>query len=259
MLTTFGRSVAGLAAGMILGSQTLAQTQAADPRAFTATAVQTLPDGTEQVGMIAKSGKNMRMESVVNGQKAIQIMRGEEGLAYFLDPQALTFFVVNDPSVTEAVAGASDPCPPQAQAQAMQIRCIQNGTDKVSGVTVQRYEIQGPQDQAPSVVLWDPGRRRSLGQTWPDGSSLTMAFQAMETIDGREVEHWTSSFQAQGQPAAMGDWWFDSNLIVVVREDLPGGISRRLTNIYAGPVDPAMFLPPQGWTQVQPPQQQTGQ
>lgn len=257
MLTPLVRPLVGLAVALVLTGQALAQAEPADPRAFTATAIQSMPDGSEQVGMIAKSGKNMRMETELNGQKSIQIMRGVEGIAYVLDPQALTYFEIHDPSVTQAVSGATTPCPPQAQA--MQISCVQNGTDKVSGVTTTRWEIKSPQEAQPTVVLWDAGRRRALRQDWPDGSSLVMAFQAMEQMEGRDVEHWTSAFQAPGQPAAMGDWWFDSALIVVVKEVLPGGITRRLTNIYAGPVDPAMFLPPQGWTQTAPPAQQPGQ
>ncbi len=253
MLNVSFKPVAGLIAALALGGTAVAQSDAADPRAFTAAAVQTMPDGSEQVGRIAKSGQNMRLETEAMGQKTIQIMRGAEGLAYLLDPQSQTYYEIRDPSVTEAVSGAATPCPPAAQAQAMQIRCVQNGEDKVSGVTTQRWEIQAPQDARPTIVLWDAGRKRALRQDWPDGSSLVMTFQAMENVESRQVEHWTSAFQTPNQPAVNGDWWFDAELLVVVREDLPGGVSRHLKDIVVGPVDPAMFLPPEGWQAAAPP------
>ncbi|MCP5037016.1 MAG: hypothetical protein GY945_05375 [Rhodobacteraceae bacterium] len=250
--------IAAFALTSLTGQASGQNTANEDDRAFVASAVQTMPDGGEQVGRIMKSGQNMRLEIQADGQTSIQIMRGAEGIAYLVDPQTQTYGEIRDPSVSQAVTGASNPCPSEAEMQATGLICELMGQGKVSGVVTQHWEISMPQTQGKTMVEWDTGRRRALSQTWPDGTSQVMTFQAMEQMEGRSVEHWTSATQSPGQPAALGGWWFDAGLRVVLREEIPGGIVRQLTDIKVGPVDPAMFLPPQGYTQIQPQMQQQG-
>ncbi|HGG04192.1 MAG TPA: hypothetical protein ENK28_01945 [Aliiroseovarius sp.] len=250
---------AGFGLAVTLTSAFAQTPEAPDNRAFSATAVQTLPDGSEQTGRIAKSGQNMRIEMQVNGLTSIQIMRGAEGVAFLVNPQTKTFAEIRDPSIARAVSGASNPCPSAAEMQATGVVCELNGDGRVSGIVTQRWEIRAPNSDGVTVVQWDTGRRRALAQTWPDGTSLTMEFQAMQEIEGRQVEYWTSALQIPDQPASLGAWWFDAKLRVILREEMPGGVSRVLKDIKVGPVDPAEFLPPQGYQLVQPQQAGTGQ
>ena len=234
-------------------TRSLAQTPAAPmPPDFAATAVQILPDGTEQVGKIMKSDGNMRIEMTANGATSIQIMRGGDAIAYLVDPQSRTYAEFRDPSVAQAVTGASNPCPSEAEMQASGLSCTQVGEGLVSGIITQTWEITAPQAPAPMVIEWDSGRRRALSQSWPEGTSMTLTFQSMQEVEGRQVEYWSSSFQPAGQAAIIGGWWFDPELLVVVREDMPGGVTRVLKDIRIGPLDPALFLPPPGFTRVDP-------
>ena len=57
--------------------------------------------------------------------------------------------------------------------------------------------------------------------------------------------------QSPTQPAALGGWWFDANLRVVIREEMPTGVMRQLKDIQVGDVDPALFLPPEGFEVVE--------
>ncbi len=248
------RPIAAALALVFLAGPVLAQAPAAPATpSFAATAVQTMPDGSEQVGRIMKSAGNMRIElQGPNGQSSIQIMRGAEGVAFLIDPQSRTYAVINDPSVASAVSGAVDPCPPRAQMQAAQMTCARVGEGQVSGITTQTWELTSPQIEGVMRIEWDAGRKRALSQTWPDGTTMQMTFQAMQELEGRQVEYWSTSLQVPGQPAAIGGWWFDPALLVVVREENPGGLTRALRDIRVGDIDPALFLPPQGYTQVEP-------
>ncbi len=76
---------------------------------------------------------------------------------------------------------------------------------------------------------------------------MSMSFNAMVDLAGRQAEYWTIDYTTPGQAPLSTGWWFDPTLRVVVREDLPGGGSRRLEDIQAGPVDPALFEAPAGW------------
>jgi len=246
------RNAAALAFALF-ASPVLAQTPTAPTTpSFAATAVQTLPDGSEQAGRIMKSAGNMRIElQGPNGQSSIQIMRGGDGVAFLVDPQSRTFAVINDPSVANAVAGATDPCPPPAEMQAAQMTCEHVGEGMVSGIVTQTWELKAPKIEGAMRIEWDTGRKRALSQIWPDGTAMTMTFQAMQEMQGRQVEYWSTSLQVPGQPAAIGGWWFDPALLVVVREENPGGVTRSLRDIRVGALDPALFYPPQGYTQVE--------
>ena len=246
-----GLGVALLAAPLVAQNATEAPV-APTPPAFSATAVQILPDGTEQLGRIMKSGTNMRIEMQAGGGTSIQILRGAEGLAYLVDPQTRTYAVIRDPSVAHAVAGASDPCPSPAEMQSAQMTCEQVGQGNVSGIVTQTWELKSPQIQGAMRAEWDTGRRRALREEWPDGTTMTLTFQAMQEVGGRPTEYWQTALKRPDQPAVIGGWWFDPELLLVVREEVPGGITRVLKDIRVGPIDPAAFEPPQGYRQVEP-------
>jgi len=82
---------------------------------------------------------------------------------------------------------------------------------------------------------------------------VQMTFLEMQEIEGREAEHWVTEFSRQGDATLRNEWWFDPELKLVLRETLPGGIRRYLTNIVVGPVDPGQFEVPDGWQRVETP------
>ena len=76
---------------------------------------------------------------------------------------------------------------------------------------------------------------------------MAMQFKSMQTLNGRAAEYWAIETTTPGRDPMIGGWWFDPELRVVVREELPGGEVRRLENIIVGAVDPVAFTVPQGW------------
>ncbi len=241
---------ASLAAALPVQAQ---QTGTADPAApaplsYRATAVQGRAGQGETSGTVIKSGQNMRLEYTRDGRQVIQILRPTDGVMYILDPQARSYIEITGQSIPVTAENAyTTPCPDQQPASDT---CQLIGTDVVSGINVERWAIATGADSKPLVILWDSTRRRALRQDFPDGSAMIMAFKAMEVIDGRNAEHWTIEITAPGQPVQSGDWWFDPELRLVLREDLPGGETRRLENIVVGPVDPSAFEVPAGWQKV---------
>ncbi len=212
-------------------------------------AVQTTPEQPDQIGQIFKSGSNMRFEYRQNGSTLVKILRPTEGIVLMLDPQTQTYIEFIGPAVSSDVAdGPTSPCP-EATPEAEGLMCERAGGDtSVYGVQVERW-LLGYAQQQPQVILWDPLRRKALRHEFPDGSLMRMAFNAIVDLAGRDAEYWTIEYTASNQvPLTLG-WWFDPSLRVVVREDLPGGGSRRLENIQAGPVDSALFEAPVGWQQ----------
>lgn len=217
---------------------------------YSATAIHGLPGRDETSGKIVKSGQNMRLEFDQGGQSVIQILRPTEGLMYVLNPRDKTYFEVRSQAMPAAkTEGYTTPCPDAAQ----MARCERIGADSVSGIAVERWALASKSQSRPLIILWDSTRRRALRQEFPDGSVMAMHFQTMQDLNGRMTEHWGIKITLKGQPANTGSWWFDPELRLVVREDLPGGEIRRLEDIVVGAVEDAVFSPPEGWQKQPPP------
>jgi hypothetical protein len=237
--------ISALILALTAGTASLAPAQQAPAtQPYSATAIHAFPGQPETSGQIVKSGQNMRLEFDQNGARVVQILRPADGVMLILNPATRTYVEIRGPSVpAPASDGYTSPCPDQGTGP----QCQLIGTDTVSGIAVERWQIASQPQAKPLIILWDATRRRALRQDFPDGSAMAMAFKAMEDINGRKTEHWTLRLTAPGQPDQNGDWWFDPELRVVVREDLPTGETRRLENIVVGQVDAGAFQVPQGW------------
>lgn len=223
-------------------------------RTYSATAIHSIPGQPETSGTVIKSGENMRLEFDQNGQHIIQILLPQQGVMYILEPQSQSYQELRGQAVP-ATAGAANAVPCTARSNLAV--CEQVGSDIVSGIRVERWVLASQPQTQPLTILWDPTRRQALRQDFPDGSSTAMRFLSMETLNDRPVEHWAIETRATGREPLTGGWWFDPELRVVVREELPGGEIRRLDNIQIGAVDPQVFQVPEGWQKRDPETPQT--
>jgi hypothetical protein len=232
------------------------QAQTAPPP-YAAEALYRAADGSESAGRVIKSGADMRLEFTQAGKPVIQIIRRAEGVMYVLDPATRSWFEVRgaaDP--TAANPGYAPPCETDSQAQGLTCRFIGNETS--SGISAEVWEVSQPGQPQPSRVLWDGARRRALRQDYPDGTVMALAFIAMEELGGRRAEHWSLTVTQPGQAPRVGSWYFDPELRVELREELPTGELRSLENITVGAIDASAFQVPEGWTQIVPPNAPAG-
>jgi hypothetical protein len=242
------RALGALVLSLGLAGAALAQTSA--PPDYAARAVHQLPDGTVTTGSVVKSGPDMRLEYNENGRDMVQIIRRAEGVSYFLDPAAKTYAEIRGaPAPDPTGAGYMPPC----QEGDPGVNCSYKGTEVISGITAEVWEISVSGQPGATIILWDGARHRALRQAMPDGSVMRMAFQAMVELSGRPVEHWSVTYEAPGQPAQSGAWYYDPELRLEVREEMISGAVRALEDIRVGPVDPALFEVPAGWTKLEPP------
>ena len=228
----------------------VAQTaEAPAPKMYSATATSQLAGQPDRIGHIVKSASNLRLEFDNQGQPVAQIIRPALGLIYFLNPEDKTYVELRGPVVQEPPVDAyTPPCMPDGGSV-----CRMIGQAVASGIKTERWMIGAPQQSGPVIVLWDPTRRTALHEDFADGGTMTKTFAAMEDVAGRKTEKWTIRMVRPGQEAVTGDWWFDPEIRAVVRENIPGGEVRTLTDITVGPFDATLFAVPEGWTQKQPP------
>jgi hypothetical protein len=242
------RALGALALSLGLTGAALAQSSA--PPDYTARAVHQQPDGSATSGLVIKSGPDMRLEYSENGRDVVQIIRRAEGVSYFLDTATQTYAEIRGtPAPDPTGAGYLPPC----QEDDPDLACTFVGTEVISGITAEVWEIAVSGQPDATTILWDGARHRALRQSMPDGSVMRMAFLAMVEMSGRAVEHWSVSYETPGEPAQAGAWYYDPELRLEVREDMASGAVRALEDIRVGPVDPALFEVPSGWTKLDPP------
>lgn len=251
-----GKTIAGhltaVALACLVSAQATAPVAAQNSiPAYSADAVYRAPDGTESTGRVVKSGSDMRLEFTEAGRAVVQIIRQAEGRMYVLDPATRSYFTVQgEPDPQAGSAAYEAPC--DTTAPGMTCRFL--GNEVTSGITAEVWEIGQPDDPTKvSRILWDGARHRALRQEYPDGTVMALTFQAMVQIEGRNVEHWAITVTVPGQAPLSGAWYYDPELRVELREELPTGETRSLRNIVVGPVDPSAFLVPAGWSETSPP------
>ena len=223
--------------------------QSTPVQSYSATAVHEVPGQPGTTGTVTKSGQNMRLEFEQNGRQIIQILLPEQGVMYILEPTTRTYMEMRGQAVPATLgAGSATPCNDQSKLAV----CQRVGTDTVSGIQVEQWLLASQPQTKPLSILWDPTRRQALRQDFPDGSAMVMSFKDMQTLNGRATEHWIIQTEAPGRETLIGGWWFDPELRVVVREELPGGEVRHLEDIQVGAVDGSAFQLPEGWEKRDP-------
>lgn len=245
------RALARAALGFVLGVAPMAvHAQAAEPPAYSARAMHRLADGSETSGLVVKSGPDMRLEYDEAGRKVIQIIRRAEGVMLMLDPTTTSYVEMRGaPTADPTGTGYLPPCPENDPS--MDCRFV--GTETVSGITAEAWEIARPGQPGTSRILWDGARHKALVQSFPDGSESRMSFVGMKEVSGRNAEHWKVTMTAPGRDPVEGGWFYDPELRVEIREESPSGEARWLADIAVGPVDASLFAVPEGWTKVEMP------
>ena len=244
------RPLFALLAALAIGSPVLAQTLPS----YTAETVQTTPDQPDRTGKIAKSGQFLRLEFTQDGQQIIQILRPTEGLTYVLYPASQSYLEQHGPKQPEEFADSyTPPCPTTAEQNGLQ--CTRLGLEVYQSIPVERWHIGAEGDAGQMLILWDPSRKRALRQEMSNGTLVQMTFLGMQKIDDRDAEHWVTEVSRQGAATLRNEWWYDSELKLVLQETLPDGTRRKMQNITVGEVDPRLFTVPNGWTRLDAPTQ----
>ena len=133
------------------------------------------------------------------------------------------------------------------------VSCSLVGTEKVSGRDTEKWEmVSHYAGQTLRSLLWiDKERRIPMRQFMPNGMTSELRFLGKETLNGRSVEKWELVTTEPGGQSTKSWQWYDPELRIAVREELPGGYARELRNIVVGPQPPELFEVPAGYRRVE--------
>lgn len=221
---------------------------------FSATAVQQVPQQPERVARMAVAADKVRMEYSDGGQRVVEITDLSAGRALRLWPESRTYVVQQaQPQVLEQLRQSRQPTTPCVGAP--QARCTKLGDEVLFGRVVAKWEmVVEHQGRDYRSLYWiDRERFMPLRQLWADGTLTELRPDGQDRLDGRATERWQMVTRRSDGQSMTASQWLDSELQMVIREELPGGYLRELRDIRVAPQDPALFQVPAGYRQVQTP------
>ncbi|MCO6411849.1 MAG: hypothetical protein J5I92_03810 [Thiogranum sp.] len=238
----------GVAAGSAFASASNVQ--------FSAQAVQTTPDRQSRNAQIHVGDNRVRLEYEQDGQPVIEIYDMANQRALLLVPQQNSYLERKLPP-----GGIMNPMlPPRDTSPCDQVpnaQCTRLGSDVIYERPVSKWEMLIVRDGQPVRSLhWiDEKRHMPLRQLWEDGTVSEMRPLGQETLHGRNTERWEVSVRPETGEAMLSTQWYDPELRIAIREELPGGYFRELRNIRVAPQPGNLFEVPAGYQQMTMPSQ----
>lgn len=218
---------------------------------FSAEAKQSGPQRPAQVAKMYVSKDAVRTEFTANGQPVAEIVFPEQRKRFVLFLQRGEYLEQVAPDATPAAAPADDdsPC-----AGVPNVTCTKLGQEEVNGRLADKWEFVADKGGRPARSLhWiDVERRLPLRDILPDGTVSELRQVATETLGGRKTEKWELSVTRPDGQSQQRLQWYDAELKIAVREEMPGGFIRELTNIKVGEQPAELFRVPEGFRQVNP-------
>jgi hypothetical protein len=220
---------------------------------FSATAVQQAPNQPVREARMVVTPDKVRMEYKDKDQTLIEITDLAAGRSLRVMPDSGTYEVQQArPQVLEQIRqaqGPKSPCVGNPQAS-----CKQLGEETLFGRPVVKWEMAVEyQGRTYRSLYWlDKERFMPLRQMWADGTVNELRPVGKEMLGSRATEKWEMVTKRSNGQTTTATQWFDVELGLVIREELPGGYLRELRDIRVGPQDPALFEVPAGYRQVAP-------
>ena len=221
---------------------------------FSAEAIQQMPGEETHNTRIFVAADRVRMEYSRNGNRLVEIVDLDAGRSYLLLPSQREYILHEAPAhlreLGKSTSLQANPCAANPQAQ-----CDRLGEEQVSGRDAVKWQMVVEADGRPmrSLIWIDKQRKLPLRQLWPDGTVVEMSRQGQERLDGRQTEKWQMQLMRSDGETLTSQQWYDLELQIIIREQLPGGYSRGLRNIEVGEQPPELFQVPSDYQRVTPP------
>ncbi len=216
---------------------------------FSADAVQVLPQGQRMTGKMFVGSERVRTEMERNGQTVVEIISPKSGTAWLLLPANRVYLERSAEPAVAAMAenGKGNPC-----AGSPGNACRKVGEERVNGRATVRWEITGNvQGHAVHTVQWiDVEHGFPVRQEIQGRPVFELRFVGSEDLAGRRTEKWASAMHTPDGSVERGLQWYDPRLNTAIRQEMPGGYLRELTNIREGEQPAHLFTTPSDYKKV---------
>lgn len=219
---------------------------------FSAQAQQSTPDKKTRNAQIYVGNNRVRLEYRQDERNMIEIYDIENQRALLLVPQQAVYIEQNIPP-----GGMKNPLLPPVESSpcsfAKESECTRLGNETLYGRPVVKWEMTSRRDeQVFHSMHWiDEQRQMPLRQFWEDGTVSEMRPMGQQLLHGRNTERWQLVVTRDGVESVQSSQWYDPELKIVIREELPGGYFRELSNIQLAEQPEQLFQVPDGYRQME--------
>jgi len=228
---------------------------AAEVIQFSADTYQKGPRG-EEFGRIYVGKNQTRSEMTQNDRKLTLIVDTKNQVSLLIDPANRSYMEQRGRTPAPDSGTGEGEVNPCRGIQGTQ--CKRLGEEKVAGRLAVKWDMTSQQqgETIQSTIWIDTERDTILRQTTSTGRIMEIEMVGPEKLGGRSVEKWKVSFSQSDGAVQESYRWYDQQLNLDIREELPSGYIRELRNIKVGEQDPGLFKVPAGFKKVTPQQKQ---
>lgn len=209
---------------------------------FSADAIQTGPHNQTNAGKMYVGKGRVRTEVTKNGQSLVEIIDPVKNVALLLLPQKKVYMERPLPELGMTM-GDKDEGNPCKSLQGATCRSL--GQEQVNGRNSDKWEITIENRHA---LQWNDAQHKFPVKREIDGfTTMELRFVSNEKLDGRNTEKWQSNITAQDGQRIESYQWYDPELNIAIRQEMPGGYTRTLKNIIIGQQPDSLFAVPEGY------------
>jgi len=215
----------------------------AGPVEFSADAVQRSPQSAPVTAHMYVGKAGVRKEYSVNGQALVEIFDYANGRAVLLNKDQKQYMEqkAGNGGIKDWSNSSANPCDGVEGAS-----CAKLGQEQMQGRVVDKWEMTINQNGKPArAIYWiDAERKMPLKQIFADGTVSELHYLGTEAVNGRNAEKWEMVMTRSNGETMRSQQWYDPELNMAIREELPGGYSRELTNIQVATQPASLFQVP---------------
>lgn len=219
---------------------------------FSATAIQRAPGRPDYQRQMYVGQDMVRTDSLVNDIKFIEIVKQKAQKRMLLLPKDKVYMMQQGNNTeTEIVSKktvSTKPCEGLKDTQ-----CEMIGKENINNRQAEKWEFTVEKnEQTYRSLHWiDVERRMLVREFLPDGTVMELIPQGKEKIDGRPTEKWLWQLSGADGQIKSSIQWYDPELKITIREEIPGGFIRELKQIIVGKQNRALFEVPNNFKQVE--------
>lgn len=218
---------------------------------FSATAVQKAPGQSEYQRKMYVGKEYVRTDSLLGNNTLIEIVNTNKQVRYFLIPEQKIYMQQQSPELVMP-AGSGEPASTKPCDGMKDTRCEMLGKELINDRQAEKWEFTVNQGGKMQLSLhWiDVEHRMLVREFMPDGTLTELLPMGTGLINDRHTEKWLwRSIKPDGQ-IETATQWYDPELKMAIREELPGGYIRELRDIKTGPQEKTLFEIPDEYKQV---------
>ena len=234
-----------IACAVLISSYTYAESKTIE---FSADAVISAPQRIIRQTKLFVSEKAVRSETMINGQNIVEIVYSDGGKTILINDSLKSFKERIFDQQSKASSNES-PCDQISNAV-----CEMLGIENLAGYKTEKWQIISETNGKKLRTLhWiDVKRKLAIREFFPDGSLAELKMVNKEKVNGRDTEKWERVLSRPDGSSVRSYQWYDSELEIAIKEELPGGYVRELNNIKLSRQPKELFIVPDDYQKVEP-------